>query len=97
MKGLNKTEITGLALLGAVVVGVTVGGILAKGCRREMPPISVEAVATETPETPDTISDKQAETPEKTEKKKSRRKKTAAPKKVPTERSDPFADTITRY
>ena len=91
---LTKTEITGLALLGTVVAGITATGILLKRCGDEVGEIpAVEIVAVDTVPAP-----APTRTVEKERKNKGRKKKSASRKKEVKKKAvparDPFADTI---
>lgn len=100
---LTKTELTGLILLGVLVVAITGIAFLAKDCGgsdgasiQEQGPRAVISVADTTamPAKTETVPAK----PRKAKQAKKNAKKRAAPAvKAKAEKKDPFSDTIPRY
>lgn len=100
---LNRTELTGLFLLAAIVVGITMCAVLMRGCGSSgNPEPKFEVIALDTVPVP--VSTVSLDKPDVKEGRTSRKKgetktragksKTATPKKGAFRRSDPFSDTI---
>lgn len=98
---LSKTELTGLFLLAILVVAITGGAFLLKGCNEaKLPPpdpnLKVESVDTSAPEVKEEEGKKKRE---KKKKKKGRQSKSSASRSGRETRParDPFSDTVPRY
>lgn len=100
---LNRTELTGLFLLAAIVVGITACAVLMRGCGSSgNPEPKFEVIALDTVPVPVNTESAAGKSPEKAEKAtkkkssksaKSRKKKSSVSSPA-FRRSDPFSDTI---
>lgn len=102
---LSRTELTGLILLASLVVGITACALLFKRCENPAasppPPANVRIIDSAKADRDSVEAGTRGasgNTGKKTQK-KSRKKKSPAPKsqKVSPVRSDPFSDTIPLY
>lgn len=94
---LSRSEITGLILLGGVIVGITLCGILLKDCQRhpagDTPAPVVETVVTDSVKAGEKES---ARSKEKSGSKRAGKQKEKKKRSAPAPR-DPFSDTIATY
>ena len=109
-KSLNRTELTGLALLVILIIGITAAAVLLKDCKGEpqgvddVKVVVVDTVMNETKTTGPQHKKKTQSTRKKSsagKKEKSRKKKSSSARekseKVVVQRADPFSDTIPLY
>lgn len=97
MGKVSKTEITGLALLGIIIVGITAAGIGMKGCSGgsgNETPVEVRILDEKMEETGEEQSKIKEERREKNPKTKATKKKKAAGRQQHKDRGNPFEDIV---